>query len=836
MPQFSWGFICIGIMSNNNQKNNEKNFVTLRKNWDFGWSWSFLDKVLLNKKDDLPVFIGRYDEKERVKNFIQHRSQGSLFISGENGTGKTALVCQSLNEISENEAILVIPINFLMVEKTIFENGQSIATSEEDRTKQVIKQLVRIINTKVKDDGDFTGKDKLKKLVDIVNATNIKSKNSNENSKHISAGFDIAKIEGLSKLIVGSAALSIAGKIVSAYPQLLPYISGNTPLIASFFFDLLIIILGGISVKSTWDKKQVHSEQVEKEGVNIHELQEQTTEILKIVENDLKKKVVIVFDELDKHDLDNQGGIGAKPLLQILKNLKLLFQNSEATFIFLIGRQTFNELKENQTIATVATDKFFLSAPKLEKMRDYLIKILDDTEYPSWYEDYVHHKIMESKGNYYTLMSIIRDDLTYKGGQAIIQSPNYTVEEKVQSYLIQLAVKFIDSGRYSPGEGQKNISLFDQISNIVENYTKSLQNNTEGSFSISPPDFRGESLIKSFVEQVSDRASSIDTSISSYSYDATSKVFSGFKWKQISQLSNPKVLVEDLQGAVFEEEINFENEYKKLQSEIRNILNNLNIEVEEDTPLTEVVKAVSEKVSVSEEPSLEHAKLIEEYRKIIRDVAIQNRPPHFRQDVSTKGIQAITALFDIYSKKYFTHLTTPPVINRISTVEASNIDLGNKKFLEIVNTERSHESAIDFSSLATVASDIDPKSFLLKFTTTIAEEGILNVVIGTKPWSDDPLQREFLMFRLDARSGGEDSVLVKNLGSRGWTNLTKSNLEKTKPNTETQFWIQGKSGTISLNKGKWNKVACKKENVKKIYWWGLANEIKKSNTRLELNF
>lgn len=837
MPHNNWGIFCKNIMSSKTQDKKEKNSVTLRSNWDFGWSWSLLDKVIEKDKIDKPVFIGRYDEKERTKNFIRHRNQGSLFISGENGAGKTSLVCQSLSEISDDEDLLVIPINFLMVEKTVFDNGQIRNTSEEEQTIQVIKQLVRIINSKVKDNSLFKDKEKLEKLVDIVNATSIKSRNSNEDTKQLTVGLETTKMEGLSGAIIVSALLSIIGKITSTYPQFVPYLSGNIPLIASYIFDIVIIALGGIFIRSSRNKKQVQLEQVEKDGVNIHELQEKTTEVLKKIECDLEKKVVIVFDELDKHDLDSQGGIGAKSLLRILKNLKLLFQNSKATFIFLIGDQTFNELKNNLTIATIATDKFFLSSPKLEKMKDYLTQIIQDDDYPDWFVDYVHHKIMESKGNYYNLMSIIRDDLNYNSnGSIIIQSPNYTVQEKVQSYLIQLAIRFIDGGRYSLGEGQKNIILLDQFKKIVENYTASLQNNVEGGFAISPPDHKGESIIKSFVEQIVDRAKSIDSTIASYSYDATKKVFSGFKWKQISSLSNPKVLVEDLHGAIFEEEITFENEYRKLQLSLKNILDNLNITIKDDDSLIEIVKNVSKTVSIPEEPSLEHAKLIEEFRRIINEVAIQHRPPNFRQDISTKGTAAINAFLDIYSNKYFTHLTIPPVINRISTVEASNIEISNRKFLEIANSERVHETAIDFSSFATIVQEIDPKSFLLKFTTTIAEGGILNVVVGTKPWTDDPIQREFLMYRLDSRPGSKDSVLIKNVGSNGWTTITNSTLSETEPNKEIRFWIQGKLGTVSLNKEKWNKIACRKENIKKIYWWGLANEIKKTNTKLELDF
>lgn len=818
--------------------------IILKNDWDHSWSWSALENESFK-----PVFIGRDEEIERIKKFVSNSRQGSLFVSGKNGSGKTTTVCQALRElitlihekqyfffkVKSKKHYLVIPINFLMMEENIYENGSQIPITEEERTIQVIKQIVRAIYVKVKSQKGYGVSEKLQLLYDDVNATKLRRSDAEKTSKEYSSAISLNTLKNTLKLIGSSALLSLILKYFSINPKTYGVIVNNWHSSTKIILDFVILISSVVTYQITILKRNSVEKQRERHGINIHELQVRITEVLKeIEEKKSKPDIIIIFDELDKYDELNKG-IGSEKLLQTLKNLKLLFQNSEATFIFLIGQTTFKKLKTNPSFSTIATDKYYLSSPKLGEMKKYLIKILSTKKIPDWFDTYCNHKIFEAKGNYHSLISLLRDDLTYSGKNLKINNPNYSYEDGVKSHLIDAAMKFIDQNRYPLSEGEKTNQMIEQFVSILDNYTTSIQQELPGSFTVSPLDFNGESTVHSYMNYITDRARKIDSDIVKPTYNNSTKGYSGINWKKISLLSTPNVFSEDVRGALSDEERDFIDKYNLLKENIAEIFEKVGVKPADSFDFIQSVDRISNQLSIPKQPTVSHAEIIEKYFKVIQEVPVQDRPENFKDKVSNKALPAIKNFRDNFIDKYFSLPTNPLSVTRLEPITTLNTEDSKVKYLSIINGKRPHESAIEFSSIVTINKILDPKSFLLKFSSTINKGGILNVLIGTKPWDEDPKKREYLMLRLDARDHGKNAILFKPSEADKWRGVVTNTKEPTIPDRLFKFWVEGKNGVIRLNKGRYNKTICSFDGIKKIYWWGLANELEETTTLLELS-
>jgi len=352
--------------SQNSQKvssrNTARNKLYVQPNWNKNWQWPI--------KGMPPVFVGRTKYKERIKSFLTKDNNGSLFIGGDRGSGKTSTVLASLCESFDENRVIVVQAKY------VFLSGSSNpATEKEDYILELIKTLARSLeyawNWKFLFSRDFLSQYKVRgKIIQLKKDVNAKISTKREENIR----------ENISKT---SFALSLDGKIVPLIIAILlngawVFNKGNFTLplldenITSSVISLVnIFLLFSITLDTLRSRKEENIR--ETSNITVHELQDRVLEIIRILSK--HRKVVILFEELDHYDEENVQP-GPLQILNLLKTFKILLTTSNASFVFLIGKITYGKLKTpNTPYTTIATEKIFLPLVKPTDLDSYLDNI-----------------------------------------------------------------------------------------------------------------------------------------------------------------------------------------------------------------------------------------------------------------------------------------------------------------------------------------------------------------------------------------------------------------------------------------------------------------------------
>lgn len=635
-----------------------------------------------------------------------------------------------------------------------------------------------------------------------------------------------ANISSIIFLLSGSISIAIGGVTIKTDAALSQNLSKFVPGILE-----IILSVAGFNFTKTWEKSS--NKQSEIEGLSIHELQYRTSNILtELKKFKQDKKIVILFDELDHYDYQKSNACNTETLLLTLKGLKLLFQNVSASFVFLIGEETYRQMNNNSYL-TIATDRFFLAKAGPNELDEFVLKVFKNppNKQRGWLETYSALKIRESNGNFYKLIALLRDDFDYSKEGLILKTKKISHTEEVMAILIRASFRFITSYSQRLSKGAINDEIFNGLMSVVDNYYRAVLGNPE-KLVISSSQVV-ESAITSYVDYIFSTAKKLNPNITMPSYDKGGKAYSSLDWPGIQNLPEPEILIREVTKAILPEEKDLEGLYKKIYSDLEFLANKLSIR--KISNVAKWLREIANATLIPETPLVEYAEEISEAYKIIAEIPFQQRPVDFKQTLTNKIFPAGNNLQDLIANKYFFQDTNPLVVKRISPVNVynSNDPEGNTLVFEL--GERHHSGGSEFSSFVTIAHPLPANKFVLKFKAYMQPDSIVDIVFGTKPWTEEISQREFLMVRLDTRGGSRDGIFYKNSMQPTWHEraLPKQNIH-TESLKDVTFWVRLNNREISLNKPRWNSITAK-EHVNKIYWWGVANELKRVDLVLFLD-
>lgn len=373
-------------------------------------------------------FVGREQEIESLKNIILGNTSSAVLIASVRGIGKTSFVHKTLFEIKnihKNIHPVFVNIGHALENEDCKKNASS--------KKLVLISLIRAIhfNEVFKND---------KKLEDLYDRCFGKYKEEREESKETNTVKNVGV----------KAELKTNGR------TLIQLLSVLTISLGFYFNEVLLRILIGflgiitLFLSFNWEKNWLQKT-IGKKTLVIDD----STEYLEIeFENWLRskedkenKKIVFVIDELDK--------IGEEESLKAIKEYKNLFNRSFAHFLFLSSQKAFDlvmadrekDVKDGGIFPTLFTHTIYLSLPKSEELRNYLLQIFKPTNKSdeNEKEELINYILFRSGNDFFDLKRNISDFILFDNdGEPFIDTnkikegdPNFSGVSKLFNYVDQ---------------------------------------------------------------------------------------------------------------------------------------------------------------------------------------------------------------------------------------------------------------------------------------------------------------------------------------------------------------------------------------------------------------
>lgn len=359
--------------------NKQSLVLTLKKDWDY----------FPHYEEQQGHFIGRAEEKDRVKNWFLRREKGCFLVSGERGVGKTALVYQALHEAkAKRKEIVPVIINSLQL--IIGEENKG----QRDNIKQTLEEiiivnLIKRLYTAIKDKVQGQLKDDLQDLYRKAVAS------KSEVREEISIIGEMQQEEKLETEI--KTKIKITPENIRYLSSCVGIIIGMTfwnmpPLFKQWHFlntlfgalcSIIPIVLPlsiySKIIKYTLKIKRFNTQKAFKElyvkDNSIGNLEYDLFALLDKMER--KLKVIFVIDEMDKIDVKPEDVIH-----KVIKTFKNLFTLSSGIFVFVGGQDIYDIVegeKEGRGISyTLFNDRVFVSRPNFNDLENYIVEIVEN--------------------------------------------------------------------------------------------------------------------------------------------------------------------------------------------------------------------------------------------------------------------------------------------------------------------------------------------------------------------------------------------------------------------------------------------------------------------------
>ncbi len=446
------------------KKKNKVIKLAVKDHWDYPQTYVHSH----GKKDsEIGVFVGRKEEKEKLKDLFGRKSKGSILISGPRGIGKTSLVYRVIYELQEEsqdspQKILPIVLNASQLE---------LKNSGEDKNRLILISLISQLSSTYEEltsDNNglksnlknkawyeeisaffsslFNKKEAYKELEELnwvedmyqeidnlyqkaiakkwqlenTNESYSKFLEKNENSKTKVLKIDLKRMLRATffqskKNFLFLLSLPIASSILS-WLILLQEIR-----LAIFSFLLVLTTEfvvtyknTEISIKERYEKK--HKKVTYQLDNSFSTLESQFQEVLKKLSK--RYKVIFIIDELDKiqSSSDNKA-------LDLIKTYKNLFTNSPGLFVF-IGNKDLQEKvinphsnSENNPYLTLFTDHVFLSVPTSDDLSSFYKEIIESNgknsyavkKFKTEWSDFQKFITYKAKGNFFLIIYFLKD-------------------------------------------------------------------------------------------------------------------------------------------------------------------------------------------------------------------------------------------------------------------------------------------------------------------------------------------------------------------------------------------------------------------------------------------
>jgi len=427
--------------------------------------WDFFPKI----DEEVGYFTGRRLIKERLINEASRRTSGAILISGSRGVGKTALVYESLRNVSlkvlkvkDRSFRNIKEITFVRIEKFPFVKT-SLSTQHEMALlpitvnasqldlnfspdaklskgqvirKEIIINLIRGLRAEVKK-RDESKLSIVEPLYKTALATEYRVSKETSTSRTTEYGWEGSFKAKLSPALAIVVSLFL-GSITFIIAYYLLGLSLNLELIYRLFFSIALALVScavSMFYKEHTTKASSDRELYIKDDTSVTNLEilldETLTELSKYF------KLVFIIDELDFLENSILNPISpnqSTSVINLVKTYKNLFNLSDAIFIFIAGQGTWNtfQVGERKDIHhTLFTSTIFLAKPEFQDIKEYLKRI---TSEPRKWES------AEGK--------ILLDYLIYKSRAEFFDLKN-VIGNNTQEYLAN-DIPILDLGPISP--------------------------------------------------------------------------------------------------------------------------------------------------------------------------------------------------------------------------------------------------------------------------------------------------------------------------------------------------------------------------------------------------
>lgn len=447
------------------QNSSNKLSLTIKDYWDYPQTYVYSSDQ--EQKNTIGVFVGRVEEKDKLKDLFNRKSKGSILISGPRGVGKTSLVYRVIYELQrdglkDSRQLLPIVLNASQLEIKN-DNGHFDIGKDRFILINLISQLSSTYEELVSNQNAELAENKPNDIINKVKFffSNVQRKHVSDEAeityqdienlyrKAVAKKWELEKVdESFTKLLektetsktdkssinfshIFSEVLHFIKDNILFYLSM-PALTGGAVYLATYnlrltTIGLIISSLTEIVVTYKREEKIIHEKyRKQKDKVtykidnSFSTLESQFQEVLKKLAK--KFKVIFVIDELDKIQKSGQDNL-ALDLIKIYKNL---FTHSPGLFVFIGNKDLYNKVLspdyENNEYLTLFTDHIFLSVPTSDDLSSFYENILEDTnenrsqvENSSVWIDFQKFISFKAKANFFVIIHFLKDYINKEG-------------------------------------------------------------------------------------------------------------------------------------------------------------------------------------------------------------------------------------------------------------------------------------------------------------------------------------------------------------------------------------------------------------------------------------
>lgn len=821
--------------------------ITLKPNWDTSWNDGYSSGNA--KTDELPIFAGKENELNRLTGILKKGKNGVIFIGGDRGAGKTSLARKALHEAKKHRKIVTIPINHLLLDPK---------ASDNDLVYETIRQMVRSAY-RISSLNKHTALEKLNNDIKLTRILRSKDE-TEEKVQKIQASIDTRiDFTYLKKIftvgIINIVFLILLNRLSPYFEKTTIFQNLNTEL-KDLIYTLInwlgtvigITALWSISVKKSKKSSQIH----EIDGISIHELQERLNEAIEKIEEQDGVELVFLFEELDqfdeKEELKHEKGkdegqaknINCDRLLKILKSLKLLFHNSKAQFIFLVGPETFYWLNASPIYKTLPSEKFYISISTPKEFEKYLQDIqAHQNEKSRNVIDHFALLIWKSELNFYSLKQILREkrkfkEIAYKykntSTEEIIHPAYYPLHRLFKRNRSDLKQQIYQEERIVFGKLDTNQAfkaallrtlfpyietedlkaretLLDTFKKIIDHYDRSLTSMKTDHLEIDLSDDNIKAIVQSYLNWIFTIGRQKDRSLSLP--DIYENRINPILWSQLQGNFKPeeyRLLHTDQIGPILNEEITFVEKYNELLSCFNKITK------ADYHTVGEHSQRICDRYGVDFTPIQDFINRVDGTREKIENTQLGDRGIGWAIDLANEIIPNLGQI-----KEYIESKINTEDILVLSKGSWELTDSSIKLFNTIHKPGVEFATIIRFDMLLAVLKRDGKPTIKLKL-----DEGVIfNLLFGVRDWSNEPDKQEYYMLRYDNRKNHDHAFLYKPSNESSWKVIKP--IRKLQYPKESSIKIVYDGSKIKARFDGYNKISSLK--IGKIKWLAFANEL-----------
>ena len=336
--------------------------------------------------------VTREGEHAALVDFLSRRDEGSMFVCGSRGVGKTSSVIAAVNEASgkQGDGRPVIPVLINATAVDFRAPSVEYAMGEEEK-RPLLRSLIHFLDREVQGSRNLSGD--LKKMSERLRkeslATEARDESVSERTRTRRTGLD-ARIP-----LAFLAALAATGLLTLA-----------TDMLADQVAAAVILCVSLVGIATVWfELRSARTESSLEYMAHLHDF----TDLQTGFEDLLREcrdacKIVFILDEFDKISLGFD---------QTIIHMKMMFNQGDALFVFITSTEDYGRIRDRGTKEyTLFSQSLFLKRPLFAEMRSFINAIVDLKSTEADNLDYMRFRnylCYESRCDFFALYNVIRD-------------------------------------------------------------------------------------------------------------------------------------------------------------------------------------------------------------------------------------------------------------------------------------------------------------------------------------------------------------------------------------------------------------------------------------------